>query len=70
MSEPATSKMLFTITKLNDSNYSVWKHDITPAEAVQLWEEKAEQAAGLIYQRIEHSMQVMVQDYIDDPVKM
>ncbi|OCB83870.1 hypothetical protein A7U60_g9076 [Sanghuangporus baumii] len=41
-----------------------------PAEAVQLWEEKAEQAAGLIYQRIEHSMQVMVQDYMDDPVKM
>ncbi|KAL5521963.1 hypothetical protein ACEPAF_1819 [Sanghuangporus sanghuang] len=41
-----------------------------PAEAVQLWEEKAKQAAGLIYQRIEHSMQVMVQDYMDDPVKM
>ncbi|KAL5532213.1 hypothetical protein ACEPAF_5777 [Sanghuangporus sanghuang] len=91
MSDPVTSEMLSTITKLNDSNYSVWKHDMraalqvkklwhltsgqeakpsAPAEAVQLWEEKAEQAAGLIYQRLEHSMQVMVQDYMDDPVKM
>ncbi|KAL5520692.1 hypothetical protein ACEPAF_2694 [Sanghuangporus sanghuang] len=66
MSDPIIFKTLSTITKLNNSNYSVWKHDMHAA----LPEEKAKQAAGLIYQRIEHSMQVMVQDYIDDSVKM
>ncbi|THH11325.1 hypothetical protein EW145_g720 [Phellinidium pouzarii] len=42
----------------------------SPPEKVELWEEKAEQAAGLIYQKLEHGMQILVQKYMDDPIKM
>lgn len=34
------------------------------------WEERAEQAAGTIYQKLERSMQIQVQENMDDPVKM
>ena len=34
------------------------------------WEERAEQAAGTIYQKLDRSMQIQVQEHMDDPVKM
>lgn len=34
------------------------------------WDERAEQASGFIYQKLERSMQIQVQEFMDDPVKM
>ncbi|THG94897.1 hypothetical protein EW145_g8055, partial [Phellinidium pouzarii] len=57
-------KKLWRLTSGNESKPS------SPPEKVELWEEKAEQAAGLIYQKLEHGMQILVQKYMDDPIKM
>ena len=35
-----------------------------------VWQMKAERAAGLIYQSIDQSMQILVREHISDPVKM
>ncbi|THH04794.1 hypothetical protein EW145_g5256 [Phellinidium pouzarii] len=57
-------KKLWRLTSGNESKPS------SPPEKVELWEEKAEQAAGLIYQKLKHGMQILVQKYMDDPIKM
>ncbi|THG93021.1 hypothetical protein EW145_g8502, partial [Phellinidium pouzarii] len=46
-------KKLWRLTSGNESKPS------SPPEKVELWEEKAEQAAGLIYQKLEHGMQIL-----------
>ena len=39
-------------------------------DKLELWNERAQQAAGLIYQKLEHSMQILVQQHIDNPIEM
>lgn len=40
------------------------------AEEQEAWEEKSEQAAGFIYGKLEHGMQILVQDDLGNPVEM
>ena len=42
----------------------------TTPDKLKLWNERAEQAAGLIYQKLEHSMQILVQQHMDNPIEM
>ena len=42
----------------------------TEPDKLELWNERAEQAAGLIYQKLEHGMQILVQQHMDNPIEM